>query len=666
VTVSDLTSPFLLVSAGTAIVAAGALIAILLMLARAPRAASLLAVIAAVLGCAVGIAGAALALDGGASSTITYVWQVPGGAFAVGVDPLSSFFLVPIFILGAVCAIYGRRYLGPERAGAAAIFNLLVALMALVVLARHAVLLLVAWEAMTLAAYLLITIDHAQAEARRAGWAYLVASHVGVTALIALVLVLGQRAGGSFSFTALAHAGGGAAWPLLLALVGFGIKAGIVGLHVWLPEAHAAAPSHISSLMSGALIKLGLYGILRVTLFVPPPPWFGIVVITLGITGAVVGISFALYQRDAKRVLAYSSVENIGIIVTGLGLAMWARARGDHALATIAAAGALLHVWNHAAMKGLMFLGAGSVLHATGTKDVERTGGLLRLMPITGRAWIFGAVAIAGLPPLNGFTGEWLIYRALSALGVRAQAGDALAAIAAVGALALAGGLAALCFVRLIGVVLLGTPRADAAAHAHESSRAMTTPILLLGALCVAAACVPAALVRVAGPVLSDLAGASMVDITAAATKLTPIGVAFAALAGGLALAGALVAWRTGHPPVSDTWGCGYAAPTARMQYTGRSFSEIFVERLLPRWLRPRQTVLRPEGLFPQAASYATETSDPLTRGAYEPLLERAADRVSRLRWLQRGQLHIYLLYIVVAVIVGLGWMTARDHWGLP
>ncbi len=688
------------------VLGAGALIAgtgvLALILFRAPRLSTSIAIVGAVAGSAVGLFAAVSTLRFGFTAQLSAPWVVPGGGLVVGVDPLSAFFLAPLFVVGALSAVYGRSYLGPLPAQGAE-FNLLLATMTLVLIARHGLLFLVAWEAMTLLAFLLITFDHGEAEVRRAGWTYLIASHIGVMAMVALFLALAARAGGSLDFTSITEAWRthtfGAAGTLLLALVGFGTKAGVVGFHVWLPEAHAAAPSHVSALMSAVLIKLGLYGLLRTTLFVSPGAWFGVLLMILGVVGALLGITLALAQRDLKRVLAYSSVENIGIILLGLGLGFWARARGHGPLAALAFGGALLHIWNHAAMKGLMFLGAGSVLHGTGTKDVERLGGLLRRMRWTGRAMILGSVAMAGLPPLNGFTGEWLLYRALTEVGISERTPSNLLAMAAAAALALAGGLAALCFVRLVGIVLLGTPRGDGAAHAHESPAPMTASIWILCGACVVGAISAPALVSAQASVLAELRVAGGPDVAAASSHLAPLALVNLVLLLAIALATVLVTRRVGNARLTETWGCGYAAPAPRAQYSARGFSEFVTRRALPRWLRA-QVCLRPlepppqgtargaafgrpirlepppqgtargaafgrpirlEGVFPAATVFASDVADPLTRKVYEPLLVRTGDHFARLRFLQQGNLNIYLLYLLAAVIGGLTWVAVRD-----
>lgn len=634
-----------------------------LLFVRSLRVASLIPVLGTSVGSVLGLWAVGLVLRSGFSGDVVIPWSVPGGQIAIGIDPLSAFFLAPVFVLGSVCTVYGRGYLGP-RVMPGVLFSLCLVAMMLVLVARDALLFLVAWEAMTLLSYLLVTLDHSVPEVRRAGWVYLIASHVAVVFLLGLFVVLSTHAGGSLNFasfaTALHLSSGEAAGILILMLLGFGIKAGIMGVHVWLPEAHAAAPSHVSALMSAVLIKFGLYGILRVATLVVPGAWFGVTLMFLGIGGALVGIALALTQRDLKRSLAYSSIENIGIILLGLGLGFWARAKGDPQVAVIAFGGALIHVWNHAAMKGLMFLGAGSLLHGAGTKDIERLGGLAKRMPWTGRAMILGAIAIAGLPPLNGFVGEWLLYRGLIFVGTDAPTPENLLAMLGAVALALVGGLAALCFVRLIGVVLLGEPRDLHAANAHESPPAMIVPLGVLAAVCLLGAIGAPALLSIQASVLAQMvmtdAFRGVTSFVFAPTILNWV------LLSVFFLVTIMLSRRLSHPRTVGTWDCGYAVPTPRMQYTGRGFAELLTLRALPRWLRPRLRGEAPNGVFPSAAFFASETPDPLTRSFYEPFLTKTADRFARLRILQQGNLHIYLVYVLFAVFIELAWVALRNR----
>ena len=409
-------------------------------------------------------------LGGGPPEAIRLAWDAPHGVFGVGLDALSAFFLLPVLVLSALGAVYGGNYLlayrGKKSLGSSWFFyNMFVAGMVMVVIARTALLFLLSWEVMSLSAFFLVTFEHEKKEVRRAGWVYLIATHLGAAFLFATFVLLGRHAGGlEFdAFQKMAPLDARSAGLIfILALIGFGAKAGFVPFHVWLPEAHPAAPSHVSALMSGVMIKMGLYGLLRVLTFLgQPAPWWGLTLASLGLVTAFVGISLALQQRDIKRVLAYSSIENVGLIGLALGVGLWGWADDVPAAAVLGMTAALLHIWNHALMKGLMFFAAGSVLHGTGTKDMEKLGGLMKRMPQTGAAMMFGAVAIAALPPLNGFVGKWLMYLSLLKCGFATDGGLGLTALLAVGLLALIGGLAAIAFVRLTGIVLLGPDPTD-------------------------------------------------------------------------------------------------------------------------------------------------------------------------------------------------------------
>jgi hydrogenase-4 component B len=599
-------------------------------------------------------------------------WAVPGGALAIGLDPLSAFFLIPVAALSAVTACYGVAYLDhaprPARLAWPA-FNALVVGMLLVLVARNAVLFVIAWEFMSLAAWALIASDPS-GEGRRAGWIYLVAAHVGSGALLLLFAILAHASGDSATFSAIQRGTTAlpTGWLLLLGLVGFGVKAGVIPFHVWLPEAHAAAPSHVSALMSGAMVKLGLYGMLRLAVLLGPvPPAAGAALAALGLAGAWLGIALALQQRDLKRALAYSSIENLGLITLGLGLAAWGSARGNAALALFGLMAALLHIWSHAAMKGLLFLAAGAVVHATGTRDLERLGGLLRRMPVTGACFVAGAVAISGLPPLNGFNSEWLLYRGLFGSALDSSGVARVAAFLGAALLALVGGLAAACFVRLVGIAFLGEPRERGAGAAHEASFGMWAPLAPLLLACIALAALPAAVVTLCEPIARDVLGpaiASADRLADTAGAVAPLG----AIAAGawllIALSWPLVLLLSGRSSARDaTWGCGYAAPSARMQYTARSFSEQFAERLLPRPLAPRIRVSLLRGWFPAPVRLASEEGDPITRGGYEPIFSAIASRFARLRVLQQGNAHLYLAYILVALLASLLWASLRARW---
>jgi hydrogenase-4 component B len=658
---------------GLGLILAGGLLAPAL--SRAPALGTAVAVSAMVGGCAVGLVPAAGVLAGNPPLGMQHDWDGLHGPAAVGLDALSAFFLVPTLVLAALAAVYGGSYLSgsfPRRSLGPAwfFFNMFVGGMVLVLIARTAVQFLVAWEVMSLSAFFLVCFEHEHREARQAGWVYLVATHLGVAFLIALFALLGRHAGGiEFAdFRGAPPPAPLAAGPLLLlAVAGFGAKAGLVPAHVWLPEAHAAAPSHVSALMSGVMIKMGVYGLLRTVTFLgPPEPWWGLTLGGLGFLTAVLGIALACYQRDIKRVLAYSSIENVGLIVLALGVGLWGAATGRPAVAALGLTAGLLHVWNHAAMKGLMFFAAGSVLHGAGGRDMERLGGLLKRMPWTGAAMIVGAVAIAALPPLNGFAGKWLTYLGLMECALTPAPDHGLVALTLVGFLALVGGLSAVTFVRLCGITLLGTPRGEAARDAHESSWWMLGPMVILAFGCLAAGLFPD---RVAGLLTTarDQIWVAPPGATDAEASLARLGAFNAWVVVALGAAAGALALLTRRAAAGPTWGCGYAAPSPRMQYTGRSFAEMLAGRVFPRPFRPKIHRKPVEGLFPSLSAFTSECDDPVRAKVYDPFFARWADRFLRLRVLQHGKVHVYLLYILATVVAALAWATVRTWtWRAP
>src|SRR6266567_6097176 len=364
--------------------------------------------------------GATLVFALGASGGLAAAWPVPGGRFAVRVDAISALFVIPISVVPALGAWYGLEYWAQEAhphdgRKLRAFYGAVTAGMLLLVVARNAVLFLAGWEIMAASAFILVSTEDEKPAVREVGYVYLLATRLGTLCLFAMFALLGA-ASGTLDMDgwprALASPLGDAIF--VLGLVGFGLKAGIMPLHIWLPGAHANAPSHVSALMSGVLIKTGIYGLVRLTASSAAPPlWWGYALLVAGGVSGVLGVGFAIGQHDLKRLLAYHSVENIGIICLGLGVAVLGRSLGRPELVALGIAGALLHVWNHGLFKGLLFLSAGSVLHATGTREIDRLGGLLRRMPRTGLAFLVGAVAICGLPPLNGLVSELLVYLGL-------------------------------------------------------------------------------------------------------------------------------------------------------------------------------------------------------------------------------------------------------------
>ena len=647
---------------------------------KTPRVATALGAGGAALGCLIGLVPTLRILLGGAPESLRLTWDASHGAFCIGMDALSSFFLLPVLGLSALAAVYGGNYMLGYRHKRALgspwfFFNTFVAGMVMVVIARTAFLFLMAWEVMSIAAYFLVTFEHEKPEVRRAGWVYLIATHLGVAFLFLAFMLLTRQTGG-LEFEAFRRMPPlGAEWAgviFVLGLVGFGAKAGFVPFHVWLPEAHPAAPSHVSALMSGVMIKTGLYGMLRLLTFLGrPAPWWGLTLAAFGLLTGLVGISLAIYQRDLKRTLAYSSIENMGLIGLALGVGLWGWASDLPSVAVVAMAAALLHVWNHSLMKSMLFFGAGSVLHGTGTKDIEKLGGLTHRMPRTAFAMIVGCTAIAALPPLNGFVSEWLIYLSLIKSALLTTGVGSLIALLAFGLVALVGGLTAITFVRLCGIGILGSPRSDAAERAHESSPWLWGPMQVLVLLCLAMAMIPQAVVGLVMPVVGQLLGKqaaeSWLNAESTYAPLYVLGSVNACMV--VASVAALIvflAWSRKVARVKGpTWGCGYARPTARMQYTGRSFAEMATKQLLPRFLRPHTNRKPPHGLFPSRGEFTSNCPDPISEKVYEPFFRDLGERFSRLRILQQGKVHVYLVYIALMVVLALAWVSIRRWWGM-
>ncbi|HEV3005488.1 MAG TPA: proton-conducting transporter membrane subunit, partial [Pirellulales bacterium] len=452
----------------------------------------------------------------------------------------------------------------------------------------------------------------------------------------------------------------------LLALVGFGIKAGIMPLHIWLPSAHANAPSHVSALMSGVLIKMGIYGLVRVSTFFPQPPvWWGGLVLALGAISGILGVAYAIGQHDLKRLLAYHSIENIGIIAMGLGLALVGRSLGRVDWVVFGVAGALLHVWNHALFKSLLFYSAGSVIHAVHTREMDELGGLSKRMPLTASCFLVGAIAICGLPPLNGFVSEFLIYNGLfRTLGIGRQAGSWPAAALAAPGLALIGALAAACFIKAFGTVFLGAGRSEHARHVHESPASMVVPMFVLVLCCAVIGFLPTAVAPVLDRAISAWT-APAGDIDPMSTNVYPLAawpplraIALAAFVLLAALAAGAVFWlrsRAAGVDSSVTWGCGYASPTPRMQYTSSSFAEMLVNQF--RWaLWPVVRSPRIDTTFPGEARFESDVPEGVLDRLVWPAMRWLAQRLSWFRVFQQGSVQAYLLYIFAILVLLLVW----------
>ncbi len=574
-------------------------------------------------------------------------------------DALAAVFLALLAVVGAGGAAYSREYWSDHhypRSAARGRFwwSLLIAMMALVLLAANGLYFLLAWELFTVAGFSLILLESRGRKVRAAAWLYLAASHVGTLCLFAFFALLAERTG-SWELGPQLRGVAGLAPLFWLVLGGFGVKAGVFPLHVWLPSAHANAPSHVSAILSGVAIKMGVYGIVRFSGWLPLPPQAGWVVIGLGAIGALFGIAFAFAQNDLKRLLAYCSVENVGVILVGLGAAMLGESHGNAAWGRVALIGALLHVWNHGLFKALLFFGAGSVLHATGTRDISRLGGLWTRMPWTAALFGLGAMAVSSLPPLNGFTSEWLIYLGLFDAGV-GHGPAAWAVMPATILLGMAGALALASFAKAGALVFGGAPRTKRVAQAEEAGAWMLGPMLVFAGACVAIGLAPATLWPLLGRAAAVWNPAWTPGGETAPGSLSALGAAHATVAL-LALGAAAMLWRRSRHNGfrrGPTWDCGYAAPTGRMQYTGGSFAGIVAGWFF--WLlRIERTVQRPRGPLPQAARRVEHVPETVLEKLIAPAGAGVLRVSTAVRRLQHGRLQYYILYLVA----GLAALTA-------
>jgi len=602
---------------------------------------------------------------------------VPFGRFTIQLDPLSGFFLLIVSLVGLALSIYSVGYArGLSGRNNVAVlggfYNALLLATVLTFVAASIWLFLVAWELMALSAYCLVSFEHEKPETRRAGVLYFIMSHIDAACIILGFLLLFQ-ASGDFSFSSLHGIGasmssGRRNAAFLCFLTGFGIKAGVVPLHIWLPVAHPVAPSNVSALMSGVLIKTGIYGLARVCFdFLGPPPlWWGVTVLAAGTVSAVLGVLYALMEHDLKRLLAYHSIENIGIILMGFGGALMFLHTGHALLATLALVAGLYHTINHASFKALLFLGAGAVLRATHTRNMEEMGGLIKRMPQTAFFFLIGAVAISALPPLNGFVSEWLTYQAMlqgfgtteSLVRLMFPLGGAM--------LALTGALAAACFVKAFGITFLGQPRSAHAAEAHEVSGSMRAGMVVLTAACVVLGLFPNVLLRLLDPVTRQIAGQEIsANVTAAhglvlgslaqngGTVSTP-GIALMMLC---LLPIPLVFWlvfgRRARTRRAPTWDCGLRGLTPQMQYTATGFSKP-IRMIFKALFRPRRDVQREYDFSPyfaKAIHFESHFEEVFERRIYRPgqiWILRASRQIRRI---QAGSVHAYLLYIFLTLL---------------
>jgi hydrogenase-4 component B len=607
---------------------------------------------------------------------------LPDLPFHLRLDPIAGFFLTVIGLLAFFVSIYSAGYLKGvighrPVTRLVAFYSIFIAGMFMVVLADDALFFLVSWEIMAAASYFLVMFEDEKQENRRAAFMYIVIAHVGA---IAILLSFGVMAGiatgfesfNGYTFDAMRQAKFPIEWAtvaFLLSLFGFAAKAGVVPLHVWLPEAHPVAPSNVSALMSGVMLKTAIYGIVRVTfdLLKVFPWWWGAIVLVLGLISAVMGVLYALMQHDLKRLLAYHSVENIGIILIGIGLAMIFTSNHLPMLAALALIAGLYHTLNHAMFKGLLFMGAGAVLHATKERNMEEMGGLIHLMPWTAALFLVGCISISALPPFNGFVSEWLIFQAF--LLSPSLPGPLIRLLIPLGAalLALTGALAAACFVKAFGVTFLGHWRGHHPPHhVHEADWSMRIGMLMAAVTCLGLGIFPTLVIEWMDIIPEQLLGSTISKSAGAAgwMWLTPIAPERASYSGPVVLFGFIIIFavaylflhvKAGKIHRGPIWDCGFEKINPRMQYTATSFS-MPIRRIFGFLFSVKEHVnLAPQpahAAFPGKLHYYLRVRDRFWNWIYKPIIKTSFWLSRGVGNLQHGRIQTYLIYSFITIII--------------
>jgi len=635
--------------------------------ARKPGLSSAIFNISLVLGCLAGFAAImAGGLEQASAPGFIQAWSLPSASLSFSLDALSSFSLLIILGVCLAAGIYGEAYIKASRSlsrikSIRPLFLLMTASLSVVVCAQNAILFLFAWELMALATFFLVIVEDEHPQVRRAGFLYFICTHTGTLALLVLFAILG-RAAGTLDFAGIRAVmpptDGLSALLLLLAFIGFGMKAGFAPLHIWLQEAHPACPSHVSAVMSGVVIKMGIYGFLRlIWLLRGVPDFWAIVLVLAGAVSGIGGVLFALGQHDLKRLLAYHSVENIGIIALGLGLGCLGLSHHRPELALLGFSGAILHTLNHALFKSLLFLGSGAFQHALGTRNIEAGGGLLKTMPWTSALSLLAAAAISGIPPFNGFVSEWLVYLASFST---ATVGEGRLGAVSIGALALIGGLALACFTKAYGALCLGVPRTEAARTARDPKPAMLVPMAALAALCVFIGLWPGPVLRLVVEAAALVCG--LPPETAALSLAGTVSGArlVGAIGAGVILTGAFLVFLrrllvAGRLSSGATWGCGFTAPTARFQYTASSYA-MPLTRVFSPILGFKTEASSPDGYWPADASFTSHSPDRVLDGFLHPLGSALVNLLARFKRRQSGRLQYHMLYVAIFLLLILGW----------
>jgi len=585
----------------------------------------------------------------------------------LGLDPLSAAFAFIINLAAAIVSGYAIGYGAHTREPLRVVpfYPAFIAGMNLVLLAQDAFSFLVGWELMSLASWALVLSEHRSAENRYAGLVYLIMATGGaLTLLLAFGLLAGPQ--GGYAFEAIRHTSspGVGTIVLLLALIGAGSKAGLVPLHAWLPLAHPAAPSHVSALMSGVMTKVAVYGFVRLVFDLAGPPawWWSVPVLLIAGVTALLGVLYALMEHDLKRLLAYHTVENIGIIFIGLGLALAFEASGLRAAAALAFAAAIFHVFNHSLFKSLLFMGSGAVLNATGERDMEHLGGLIRRMPVTAVAFLAGCIAISALPPFNGFVSEWLTFQAILVSPQLPQWVPRLVVPAVGATLACSAALAAACFVKAFGITFLGRPRSKAASSAAETDRLSQVTMLVLALLCLLAGILPGFVLDSLGAVTQMAVGARLAPQSALGwLRIVPIDIHRSAYSGlfifvmiGLAAATtAFVVRRFASHALrrSAAWDCGFPDASPATQYTAGSFAQPIRRVFGSVVFRAREHVAMPKPGDTAAARLRVELRDTVWDALYTPIIRLIGATAERLNRMQFLTIRNYLTLVFTALI---------------
>ncbi len=631
-----------------------------------------------------GLAGLSAVIGGGTvlieNSVITE--QLPLGlswmSWNIRLDPLSGFFLVIIGLITTAVSLYGPGYVrefehGHYPLSVLGVFTgLFVAGMMLVVLANDAFMFMVAWELMSLSSYFLVVYQHSHAVNRRAAFLYLLMAHLGALMILLSFSVLATF-GGDVSFEVMRHTELSSTWANIafaLGLIGFGMKAGLVPVHAWLPEAHPVAPSHISALMSGVMLKVAIYGLIRLVFdLLGPPQWsWGVILLLIGSMTAFLGILYALMQNDMKRLLAYSSIENVGIICIGLGLSLLFWATGHPQIAVLGLIAALYHALNHALFKGLLFLGAGAILHTTHEQNLEQMGGLIHRLPYTAFFFLIGSLSISALPPFNGFVSEWLTFQ--TALQAPNFDSGVLRAIIPLSAalLALTAALSATCFVKAFGIAFLGTSRTRHVRHGRETDWGMKVAQGFLASLCFLSGIFPTTVINSLETIPKQLIGQELPNVSAEGWMwLTPIDAKVASYSAPLVLLSIIAVWVSVYYLLRNIkktrrvypWDCGFGPLNARMQYTSTAFV-MPIRRLFKAVWRVDEQIkeVKDETLYSSEIRYHLHIADRSWPILYEPLIYWVVWLARQVGQIQTGHIRTYLAYSFFTLLVLLWLIT--------